>query len=60
MRLRWIAQATVFLCEGDANDTDFMVLLVEGEVTLENLTLARDKPQTGTVLGPGSLMGNTA
>lgn len=57
MKPRRIAQGTVFIREGDANDTDHMLLLIEGEVTVENLTVARDMPQTVTVLGPGSLMG---
>ena len=57
MKPRLIAQGTVFIREGDANDTDHMLLLIEGEVTVENITMTHDVPQTVTVLGPGSLMG---
>ena len=34
-----------------------MVLLLEGEVTVENIIVSRRTPVTVTVLGPGSLIG---
>lgn len=46
-----------FITEGDAVNTGFMVLLLEGEVLVENITVSRTKPVTVTVLGPGSLIG---
>lgn len=54
---RLIAEDTVFIREGDLNNTEQMLLLLEGEVTVENVVVTRDTPQTVTVLGPGSLMG---
>lgn len=35
----------------------YMVLLLEGEVTAEKITVSRSEPVTVTVLGPGSLIG---
>jgi CRP/FNR family transcriptional regulator, cyclic AMP receptor protein len=46
-----------FITEGDTINTGFMVLLLEGEVLIENITVSRTKPVTVTVLGPGSLIG---
>ena len=46
-----------FITEGDAVNTGFMVLLLQGEVLVENITVSRTKPVTVTVLGPGSLIG---
>ena len=54
---RLIAEDTVFIREGDLDNTEQMLLLLEGEVTVENVIVTRDTPQTVTVLGPGSLMG---
>ena len=52
-----IARGTTFIKEGDKTDTGYMVLLLEGEVTVENITVSRREPVTVTVLGPGSLIG---
>ena len=57
MEPRPIAEHTVFIREGDLDNTEQMLLLLEGEVTVENVIVTRDTPQTVTVLGPGSLMG---
>ena len=57
MTPRKIAQGTTFIREGDKADTGYMVLLLEGEVTVENITVSRREPVTVTVLGPGSLIG---
>ena len=57
MTPRKIAEGTTFIKEGDASDTGFMMLLLEGEVTVENIVVSRHAPVTVTVLGPGSLMG---
>ena len=54
---RRIAMGTTFIKEGDRNDTAHMVLLLEGEVTVENIAVSRHTPTTVTVLGPGSLIG---
>jgi CRP/FNR family transcriptional regulator, cyclic AMP receptor protein len=43
--------------QGEASDTGFMVLVLEGEITVENLVPSRADSVTVTVLGPGSLIG---
>jgi CRP/FNR family transcriptional regulator, cyclic AMP receptor protein len=57
MSPRKIARGTTFIKEGDKTDTAYMVLLLEGEVTVETITVSRSEPVTVTVLGPGSLIG---
>lgn len=54
---RRIPLGTTFIREGDKHDTGYMLLLVEGEVTVENIVVSRHMPVTVTVLGPGSLIG---
>lgn len=46
-----------FITEGDAVNNGFMVLLLQGEVLVESITVSRTKPVTVKVLGPGSLIG---
>ncbi len=57
MTPRKIAVGTTFITEGDESDTGYMMLLLEGEVTVENIVVSRRTPVTVTVLGPGSLIG---
>lgn len=57
MMPRKIPLGTTFIKEGDTSDTGYMVLLLEGEVTVENIIVSRRTPVTVTVLGPGSLIG---
>ena len=52
-----IPMGTTFIDEGDDSDTGYMLLLLEGEVTVENIVVSRRTPVTVTVLGPGSLIG---
>ena len=52
-----IAEGTTFIKEGDLIDTGYMMLLLEGEVTVENITVSRNEPVTVTVLEAGSLIG---
>lgn len=52
-----ISMGTTFIKEGDETDTGYMLLLLEGEVTVENIVVSRTTPVTVTVLGPGSLIG---
>jgi CRP/FNR family transcriptional regulator, cyclic AMP receptor protein len=54
---RRIAAGTTFISEGDRSETGFMMLLLEGDVMVENITVSRSEPRTVTVLGPGSLIG---
>lgn len=48
---------TQFIKEGDLGNTDFMVLVLEGDVTVEGIVVSSVAPMTLTVLGPGSLHG---
>ena len=57
MTPRKIAEGTTIIKEGDETDTGFMMLLLEGEVTVENIVVSRRTPVTVTVLGAGSLIG---
>ena len=57
MTPRKIAEGTTFIKEGDDTDTGYLLLLLEGEVTVENIVVSRRTPVTVTVLGPGSLIG---
>jgi CRP-like cAMP-binding protein len=52
-----IAEGTTFIREGDKEHTDFMLLLLDGEVTIETIVVSRTEPITMTVLGPGSIIG---
>ena len=57
MRPEKVAAGETFITEGDASNTGFMVLLLDGEVLVESITVSRTKPVTITILGPGSLIG---
>lgn len=57
MQPRKIPEGTTFIKEGDTRDTDFMLLLLDGEVTIESIVVSRTEPITVTVLGPGNLIG---
>ena len=46
----------VLIREGEASDSGFMALVVDGEVTVENAS-ASDESVVVTVLGPSSLIG---
>lgn len=48
---------TLFIKAGDTADTAYMLLLLEGEVTVENVAVSSGMSKTVTVLGPGSLIG---
>ena len=60
MHPRIIPENTVILQEGDKTDTGYMLLIITGEVTVETLVVSRTSPETLTVLGPGSLIGEMA
>ncbi|WP_394792056.1 Crp/Fnr family transcriptional regulator [Rhodoferax sp.] len=57
MTPRRVPMNTTFINEGDKSETGYMVLLLEGEVTVENIVVSRVNPVTVNVLGPGSLIG---
>ena len=60
MRPLIIPEGTVIFEEGDQNDTGYMLLIIGGEVTVETLIVRRQTPDTLSVLGPGSLIGEMA
>lgn len=60
MQPKKITKGTVFIAEGDTSYTDFMMLLIDGEVTVETIVVSREQPMTVTVLGRGSLVGELA
>lgn len=57
MNPRKFSEGTVFIQEGDKNNTDYMVLVLDGEVTVESIVVSRTTPVTTAVLGAGSLLG---
>ena len=57
MRPHKIAEGTTFIREGDTSDTGFMLLVLDGEVTVETIVVSRTAPITVSVLGPGNLIG---
>jgi CRP-like cAMP-binding protein len=57
MTPRRIAADTVFIKAGDTEDTAYMLLLIEGDVMVENMAPGQEVAETVTVLGPGSLIG---
>jgi len=52
-----IPEGQKFIKEGDTENTDFMLLVLDGDVTVETVVVSRNEPITVTVLGPGSLIG---
>ena len=57
MSPRKFEEGTVFIQEGDKNNTDYMILVLDGEVTVESIVVSRTTPVTTAVLGAGSLLG---
>ncbi len=57
MRPHKIPEGETFIREGNTADTDFMLLLLDGEVTVETIVVSRTQPITVSVLGPGHLIG---
>lgn len=57
MQPQIVAKGTVLIREGDTRDTGFMMLLLDGEITVEAKVASRAEPIIITVLGRGSLIG---
>jgi CRP-like cAMP-binding protein len=57
MRPHKIPEGTTFIREGDTADTGFMLLVLDGEVTVETIVVSRTAPITVSVLGSGNLIG---
>lgn len=48
------------IAEGEKQDTGYLLLVLQGEVTVETLSVNRQAKRTMTVLGPGSIIGEIA
>lgn len=55
--LRQFPAGTTVIEQGERDRTGFMLLVVDGDVTVENVIVSRANPIVMTVLGPGSLIG---
>ena len=54
---RRVKHGTVLIKEGEATLTDFMMLIVEGEVLVDNEATSMDDSMVTSIIGPGSLIG---
>lgn len=57
LRPQRVSAGTCLMRAGDASQTDFMVLVIDGEVRVENHAQAGGDGLVVTVLGPGNLIG---
>lgn len=57
MQPQIISKGTMFIREGDTRNTGFMMLLLDGEVTVETKVASRPEPIIIALLGPGNLIG---
>lgn len=57
MQPRQIAAELRFIQAGETENTDYLLLVLQGEVLVENIAVSRSSPVTLTVLGPGSIIG---
>jgi CRP/FNR family transcriptional regulator, cyclic AMP receptor protein len=48
---------TTVIAQGEHEATDFMFLVLSGDVTIENIVVSRSDPIVVSVLGPGNLIG---
>ena len=58
MNPRLARAGDVIIREGEAHHSDFMALVLDGEVTVENTVAAAHDSMVVSVLGPGSLIGD--
>ena len=57
MQLSRVKHGTVLIREGEVTHTDFMMLIVDGEVLVDNEVTAMDDSMVVSIIGPGSLIG---
>lgn len=57
MRPRMFPAGAVIMQEGDATDSDFMLLVLEGEFSVENHHTSGTEDMVLRLMGPGSLIG---
>lgn len=60
MRLMHCAEGGMLLREGEQDNAGDMLLILQGEVTVENVVANRKAPVVVSVLGPGHLIGEMA
>lgn len=58
MQPHLVPAGKVFIREGESKNNDFMALVLDGEVTVENTVAADHDSMVVSVLGPGSLIGD--
>lgn len=52
-----IPAGNTFIKQGDRESTDYMMLVLEGEITVETIVVSRTEPVVLNVLGQGALIG---
>ena len=52
-----LKQGTVFIHEGEVTHTDFMMIIIEGEVLVQREVSNSDDGRVMSVIGPGSMIG---
>ena len=57
MRPRRIAAGTVFIQEGEAKRNDYMLLVLEGDIAVENALPGLHETMVVNIIGPGHLIG---
>ena len=57
MRPQRVAAGTAFIRAGATTDNDYMLLVIDGDVTVESQASPGGEGHVVTVLGPGSLIG---
>ena len=57
MQARRFDLGTVFIREGEATHTDFMMLILDGEVLVQNEVASVDDSMVMSIIGPGGIIG---
>jgi CRP-like cAMP-binding protein len=57
MRPRWIPAGTVFIHEGEVEQNDFMLLVLDGDIAVETEIPNMNEGMVLNIIGPGHLIG---
>lgn len=57
MQLKRVPADAVFIREGESGENDFMMLILEGEVAVENEVVPVEASMVISIMGPGNLIG---